>query len=390
MELKDKKTNRIIGIDASNLRRGGGITHLVEFIAAAKPEYHDIKKIIIWGSSKTLDLLDDKPWLVKIIPSELNSGFVKRFYWQKFKLSNSVIKQGCDLIFIPGGSFSTSFRPLVTMSRNMLPFEKNELKRYGISLKALRLILLKWFQSKSFKSASGVIFLTKYAEKNILKVTGRLPGISSVIPHGLNDRFKIEPKEQYDISNYNLTYPFRLLYVSIIEEYKHQWNVVEALAQLRLKGYPVELHLVGPSYPRALKSLNKVIDRLDKDRKWVKYHGSVPYIKLHEIYNQSNLGIFASSCENMPNILLETMAAGLPIACSNRGPMPEILGGFGLYFNPEKPDDISQVIEKYLIDPELRLKKAKSSFAYAQEFSWSNCADETLSFLNKVALNHKN
>ena len=194
MELKDKKTNRIIGIDASNLRRGGGITHLVEFIAAAKPEYHDIKKIIIWGSSKTLDLLDDKPWLVKIIPSELNSGFVKRFYWQKFKLSNSVIKQGCDLIFIPGGSFSTSFRPLVTMSRNMLPFEKNELKRYGISLKALRLILLKWFQSKSFKSASGVIFLTKYAEKNILKVTGRLPGISSVIPHGLNDRFKIEPK----------------------------------------------------------------------------------------------------------------------------------------------------------------------------------------------------
>jgi glycosyltransferase involved in cell wall biosynthesis len=46
----------------------------------------------------------------------------------------------------------------------------------------------------------------------------------------------------------------------------------------------------------------------------------------------------------MPNILLEAMAAGLPIACSNRGPMPEVLGTAGLYFNPENPAEIACAI----------------------------------------------
>jgi glycosyltransferase involved in cell wall biosynthesis len=385
---KNKEINIVIGLDASNLRRGGGITHLVELIAAAKPELHNIKKVIIWGSKQTLQLIDDKPWLVKITPKELSAGIIHRLYWQRFKFSKSARQNGCDLIFIPGGSFSTSFRPVVTMSRNMLPFEWDELKRYGFSRKTFRLILLKWLQSNSFKSASGVIFLTKYAEKNILKVTGNLPGFKSVISHGLNDRFKIEPKEQFDIFSYTLDKPFQLLYVSIVEKYKHQWHVVDAVAKLRKKGYPVELNLVGPASPSALKTLNKVIDSNDKNRCWVKYYGSVPYGKLHEIYNQSNLGIFASSCENMPNILLETMAAGLPIACSNRGPMPEVLGNFGLYFNPEKPGEIFETLETYLINPKLRLEKANSSFAKAQEFSWTNCANETLSFLNKVATYH--
>ena len=57
---------------------------------------------------------------------------------------------------------------------------------------------------------------------------------------------------------------------------------------------------------------------------------------LHQKYLDADLGLFASSCENMPNILLETMGAGLPIACSNRQPMPEILKNGGEYFDPEK------------------------------------------------------
>jgi len=116
----------------------------------------------------------------------------------------------------------------------------------------------------------------------------------------------------------------------------------------------------------------------------VRYLGAVPYEKLNNLYAQADLGVFASSCENMPIILMETMASGLPIACSNRGPMPEVLGDAGLYFDPESPTEIMRSLRKYIDSPELRTEKANSSIARCQQYSWSRCADETFMFLANV------
>ena len=256
----------IIGIDASNLRQGGGLTHLIELISELEPEKHNFQKIIIWGDKTTLDSLINASWLVKVSPHELLKGFISRFLWQRFKLSESAKVHHCDLLFIPGGSFSSTFRPIVTMSRNMLPFEWNEAKRYGFAPITLRLVILRWLQSKSFRSANGVIFLTDYANNQVTKITGDFSGKKSIIPHGLNKRFNLEPKEQLEISQYNNDNPYQLLYVSIIDQYKHQWHVVDAVAKLRDIGYPVVLNLVGPAYPASLKRLSKKINKFDKKK----------------------------------------------------------------------------------------------------------------------------
>jgi glycosyltransferase involved in cell wall biosynthesis len=87
----------------------------------------------------------------------------------------------------------------------------------------------------------------------------------------------------------------------------------------------------------------------------------------------------------MPNILLEEMASGLPIACSNRGPMPEVLGDAGVYFDPEDPNDIARALRELIESPVLRTKLARASFGRVQRYSWRRCADETFSFLASVA-----
>lgn len=69
------------------------------------------------------------------------------------------------------------------------------------------------------------------------------------------------------------------------------------------------LDLVGPAYPSALKRLNETIARVDANRRWVHYHGAVPFNELHHHYAQADLGLFASSCESMPNILLKRLTA---------------------------------------------------------------------------------
>ena len=147
---------------------------------------------------------------------------------------------------------------------------------------------------------------------------------------------------------------------------------------------PIALDLVGPAYLPALQRLSAVLNRVDVNRSWVRYHGAVKFDVLHHHYAQADLGLFASSCENMPNILLETMASGLPIACSDRGPMLEVLGAAGVYFNPEQPDDIARALRKLIDSPGLRMEMAQASYKCAQQYSWQHCANDTFEFLVKI------
>jgi glycosyltransferase involved in cell wall biosynthesis len=389
MKKMSKGKPYTIGIDATNLRAGGGVTHLMELLRAAQPLTHSIGHIVVWGSKPTLKALEDQPWLSKRNPTALDKGLLERTLWQRYRLSQAARDEGCDVLFVPGGSYAGNFHLVVTMSQNLLPFEMNELRRYGWTSFTLKLLLLRLVQSRSFRKADGVIFLTEYARDVVLRVTGKLRGQTCIVPHGLNPRFKIEPKVQRVIDGYDDKRPYRVLYVSIIDEYKHQWHVVEAVAALRQQGLPIVLDLVGPVYPPALKRLNQTINRVDVERRWVHYHGAIPFNELHLRYAEADLGLFASSCENMPNILLETMASGLPIACSNRGPMPEVLGQAGVFFNPEQPEDIARALRELIESQRTRTELACASYGRVQEYSWLRCADETFRFLVGVIQQRK-
>lgn len=381
----NKNNTLTVGIDASNLRQGGGITHLVELLRATEPSYLGIKRIIIWGGQATLNALDEYSWLDKRNLSVLDKSLFHRELWQRFSLSRAARDEGCEVLLVPGGSYAGNFSPVVTMSRNLLPFEMKELLRYGLSIRAIRLLVLRLTMSQSLRKADGIIFLTQYSHKAVLKVTGDLGGKTCIIPHGMHRRFNRAPKEQYSISNYDDENPYRIIYVSTIDNYKHQWNVVEAVKILRSNGMPIVLDLIGSSIQPALKRLNKVISKLDPGQSWVNYMGAISYNDLHKYYLQSDLGVFASSCENMPNILLETMASGLPIACSSNGPMPEILGDTGVFFDPEQAITITRALSKLINSSQLRSELSKASYERAQQYSWRRCAEETFGFLNSIA-----
>lgn len=157
------------------------------------------------------------------------------------------------------------------------------------------------------------------------------------------------------------------------------------MALLRAEGFPVTLEMVGSAHPPALKKLANTLKRVDPDGAFVFYSGPVPHSEIHSRYASVDLFLFASSCENMPNVLLEGMASGLPVACSNRGPMPEILQGGGVYFDPEVISDIADAIRTLVTSPELREEKAKLSFTLVQQYCWQRSAVETLEFLSGVA-----
>jgi len=375
----------ILGIDASNIRHGGGVTHLVELLRAADPSSFGFSKVIVWGGQRTLDKIDDRPWLVKSPQKLLSKSLPFRVFWQRFKLSNFVRAASCDLLFVPGGSYVGDFHPTVAFSQNLLPFEWRELLRFGWSPMTLKLLLLRLTQSRTFRRADGVIFLTRYARDVVIGVTRMPAGRMAIIPHGIDERFVCPPRAQSAIEHYSVESPFRVLYVSIIDVYKHQWHVAEAVAQLRERGWPVALDLVGPAQAPALKRLERVLRRVDGKGRFIHYSGSVPYEELPARYKSADLFVFASSCESFGQILTEAMAEGLPIACSNRSAMPEVLNDAGVYFDPEKPEEIVRALDRLIADPELRAEKARKSFAAAKAYSWSRCASASFDFLAGVA-----
>jgi glycosyltransferase involved in cell wall biosynthesis len=374
----------ILGIDASNLRNGGGVTHLVELLGAADPQAHGFSKVVVWGGQKTLRLIKDRPWLVKSNQALLEKSLVCRAWWHKLVLSRLARAAECDLLFVPGGSYAGNFRPFVTMSRTLLPFEIRELKRYGLTLITVKLMLIRWMQTCTFRRADGVIFLTKYARDVVRRIVRGIFGRTKIIPHGIGEQFRNVGRHQVALKRFSLNKPIRVLYVSHIVSYKHQWNVVEAVGILRRTGLPVVLDLVGPE-AGAIVRLEDAIHRVDPRGEFVRYRGAVPYAEIHKWYSEADLSVFASSCENMPNILLESMASGLPIACSNRGPMREVLGDAGVYFDPEAPTEIAEAIRILIEDANLRAQKAEAAFERAKLFSWRRCAEDTLSFLSAIA-----
>ena len=381
-------TRITVGIDATNIRIGGGITHLLELINALDPESMQVEKIIIWGGPQALSCLPNAPWLEKIYPASLNRGLIYRVAWQIFALSKAVKESNCDVLLVPGGSYVGSFHPVVTMSQNLFPFEWSMIARTGFSMRSLKFILLRWAQSFSFMRSDGIIFLTQYAQKAVLKVTRPLTAVQTVIAHGLNPRFEYSPKPQREIASYSIDNPFHLLYVSTIDVYKNQVQVAHAVGRLRNKGYPLALTFIGPNVKIALLELQQAQALLDPQGRWLKYLGELPYASLDLEYQKADLGVFASSCETFGMTALEKMSAGLPIACSNQSSMNEILASGGLYFDPTDVSSIANTIEKFLVSPALREEKQREAHTLAKQYSWSICAQKTMAFLHTVTRNY--
>lgn len=370
-----------VGIDASRGRSGGAKAHLKGILSQGDPSRYGITKVHLWSYKSLLDAVPDLPWLIKHHPPELEGSLGRKVSWQYWSSGEEATAQGCDIMLNIDAGTVGRFRPSVVMSRDMLPFEPGERQRYGLSKARLRLAMLRRLTARSMRSADGVIFLTRHAAETIQGVIGTLPW-TRLIPHGVGEEFRrVKPSPWPE----NGSREIRCLYVSNAAMYKHQWTVVRAIANLRNRGHNITLSLVGGGSGRAQALLDTEIARSDPDRRFVTMHPFVPHGELPGYLARADIFLFASSCENMPNTLVEGMAAGLPIACSNRGPMPEVLQNAGAYFDPEKENSIAEAVEKLIQDGSFRTACAGHARDLAEKYSWERCARETWQFLVETA-----
>jgi glycosyltransferase involved in cell wall biosynthesis len=373
-----------IVIDATNIGGGGGITHLRELLRDGN--FPCPVKVI--AQQKTLRQLNDHELLTKIGHQLLEKTLLHRVIFQLFVIDRYIPADA--VVFAVTGDYLGKHHPVVSMSQNMLLYEKDFWKEMKQVREVSRFRLNSLKQRRSFKNSAGIIFISEYAKKYIsgaLDLTGKK---MTVINHGLSGRFIREVKPQKPITEFNFSHPFRFIYVSTIHVYKNQWNVVEAIGILRQKGYPVELTLAGGViFEPAGKKLELTIQRVDPAGEFIHHLRDVPYDEIDELYTSGDGIIFASSCENMPNILIESMASGVPIACSNKQPMPEFLKQHGFYFDARQVDSIVSALTDLLEFPWKREEHATNALKEVRRYSWTTCTADTFAFITDIHTSHR-
>jgi|SRR5215207_5144523 len=135
--------------------------------------------------------------------------------------------------------------------------------------------------------------------------------------------------------------------------------------------------LVVPGYPtpheRELSELAAELGIAEL----VRLPGWLPAEDLEGLYAAATCVAFPSLYEGFGLPVLEAMARGVPVACSDRSSLPEVAGHAALLFDPEDVSAIRQAIERLLTDEPLRSRLAAAGRERAAAFTWRRTAELT-------------
>ncbi len=363
-------------INALSSLQGGGQVYLSNILREAS--YFEDLRLYVMCPPRFADLYDYPG--VEVIPSSLSSATVlHRTLWERWRLPGLLKELKADLAFCPGGTigFSTSpsCRTAVTF-QNMLIFDADNRRRHPSAYIRCRLALLEKLSRDAFRRAGLVIFISRYAKAVVDRKVPRRDGLSIVVPHGLEERFRTRGRN--DVPRLpSLPDGEYLLYVSYLDTIKAQAEVVQSYDILRRKRPTREkLLLVGPDLPPYGRLLRKEIERLGLGDH-VMFIDNVPHSDMPSVYHHAKAHIFASTCENCPNVVIESLGSGRPLFLSNKASMPELAADAATYFDPFMPDELADLLLRHLDDERWMNEMGERAYKRSFLYSWERTARDT-------------
>jgi len=231
------------------------------------------------------------------------------------------------------------------------------------------------YNLKGMLRAKHIIAVSESTKKTILKHFD-YKGKIYVIYNGIDKRFKVlknkkELRKKYKLNeNYNY-----LLHVGVPYLYKNVEPILKVLKKLP----NCKLIKIGEFNSKQ----SKLIQNLNLQDKIIQYN-NLQFSSLIELYNIIDLLVFPSFYEGFGFPVLEAMACGCPVICSNTTSLPEVGGNASYYINPYYKDELEKGIKKVLENPELRKKMIKKGLKQAKKFSWEKTANHVIKIYQNI------
>jgi glycosyltransferase involved in cell wall biosynthesis len=105
---------------------------------------------------------------------------------------------------------------------------------------------------------------------------------------------------------------------------------------------------------------------------------------LPALYSGARLFVFPSLYEGFGLPVLEAMACGAPVACSNTSSLPEVLGEAGVSFDPLDVQSIGDAIARVIDNRSLKLSLRERGLQRAAQLTWERTAQQTLGVYQSI------
>jgi glycosyltransferase involved in cell wall biosynthesis len=202
---------------------------------------------------------------------------------------------------------------------------------------------------RSIRSADRVIVISAFVRDRALALLGLDPGRIRVVHLGIDhERFFPTGAERE---------PY-LLYPARRWPHKNHERLFDAFAQVRKERPELRLVLTGGGGHGALPDGVEALGHLD-------------FAELPDLYRRASALVFPSLYEGFGQPVLEAMACGCPVACSNSASLPEVAGDAARLFDADDPAEIARATLEVLAAPE---EWARLGVRRAAAFSWEATA----------------
>jgi glycosyltransferase involved in cell wall biosynthesis len=231
--------------------------------------------------------------------------------------------------------------------------------------------------------ASAILVDAEATRRDLLRIGAREAKIA-VVPLAVDSTFGPRPASEIAavLERYAIQPPY-VLYVGINKPHKNLVRLIRAWAALPAdvrRGHT--LVLAGPQdarYPQARACVAELGLQAE-----VCFAGAVANEHLPALYSGALAFVFPSVYEGFGLPVLEAMACGAPVACSDRSSLPEIAADAALTFDPWRVEAIRDALQQLMTQPALRERLSMAGRARAQAFAWQETAARTLDVYRRL------
>jgi glycosyltransferase involved in cell wall biosynthesis len=246
--------------------------------------------------------------------------------------------------------------------------------------------LLKREVPRSLARAAAVTADSQATASDLVAAFAARPEQITVVPGAVDARFRPERRPEVLAAMdrlYGGERPF-ILTVGRLEPRKNLRRLIAAYAEVRerLSGAPRLLIAGGQGW--LYQDLYDAVIELGLTDEVV-FLGFVPDDHLPALLSLARAFVYPSLYEGFGLPVLEAMACGTPVACSNTSSLPEVAGEAALLFDPTDTAAIGAALERLLNDDALRADLARRGPEQAARFSWTDSARRLRALYERIA-----
>ncbi len=255
----------------------------------------------------------------------------------------------------------------------------------------VHLPLNRWYSRlmvpRGLRAANAVIAISECTKRDAVTIYHLPDEHVRVIHLGVEAGFKPTdpPMASAVRDRYHLPDRF-ILAVGTIEPRKNLITLLEAYHSLSEQFPDVKLVIAGKRGWRAAAFFNRLRELGLEDR--VVLTGFVPDVDLPALYSLATVFAFPSIYEGFGLPVLEAMACGTPVMCSNTSSLPEIAGDAALLLPPDDVHGWAQALRQMLSDTSLQHNLRDRGLRQAARFTWENTARQTHAIYREVYAAH--